>query len=792
MVHMYYKALYPINYLLGRTQNNVMNDIDALESAICNGDINDVERLLKPNFIRYNIYPTEYDNFPIYLAAEYGRKDIVELLIKLGADPTARDNGAIHIAIQNGHSDLAEFLIETTKANDYMTLLLAAKYGELKIVQMMIKAGADRNIPYQVHKTPLHLAIKYDKADIVRELLTRGNCLNDNELLYLAARKGRIKVVKLLLERFLKTNIINEALCIAAENNHIEVVTELLKQNDVKPNIDNNFPIRTAAREGNTKIVKLLLMEPSVTALITDNSSRLHFQAAAGNTKEVQMLINKQNFEQTPQLEAFWLAIINNRFETAKVLMKQMQLQNNFDNLYGSDHLKTIQNIHRKLIKPDIERIEIIINFISKLCSKIKIKNRNISVILSKFQKLKKQTLQLKKYLDGLSSSETYFFLVERHGKTPWDKKMVDKGPQDLYLTEEGIKQAEIAAIAMGELKINTFISSDLQRCIQTADITKYCFENLGKDSYIDQEDCIKERNFGRIAEDSKNKVKLETIFANCKSIKDSGSNWLARDEIAAEFEKLLARFYSTEGKKEFRHRILHGFNTGIHKGGNILFVTSGHVIDNLGHILGLNYLRTSADNNYAKPQFVLMHPSFNLRLPLMDYQEVNKPLIKLFSELENRPKSIQKKRPLNYHIIEQDLLKLLTVADPDPQVQNIQNTAYQLLLDKEGPKHLLQSILLSRKQQQKAATTIQTAFKQYQISKTKKQKHPIPKSQPNYAKTIKVKKEPSIDLSQVEVKLKNRQHILKGVGNIQDDLFGLESTEKVKVMHPPVGMYPL
>ncbi len=84
-------------------------------------------------------------------------------------------------------------------------------------------------------------------------------------------------------------------------------------------------------------------------------------------------------------------------------------------------------------------------------------------------------------------------FLI-RHGQTEWNAGGRAQGHSDVELDELGLKQAEAAAAALNRCSIKKIISSDLRRCIQTA-------EPLSRQLEINVEprEDLRERTFGTL-----------------------------------------------------------------------------------------------------------------------------------------------------------------------------------------------------------------------------------------------------------------------------------------------------
>jgi len=61
--------------------------------------------------------------------------------------------------------------------------------------------------------------------------------------------------------------------------------------------------------------------------------------------------------------------------------------------------------------------------------------------------------------------------ILVRHGETDWNVEQVFRGRIDIELNETGIKQAELLAEYLSDLKIEAIYSSPLKRALNTAEI---------------------------------------------------------------------------------------------------------------------------------------------------------------------------------------------------------------------------------------------------------------------------------------------------------------------------------
>ena len=61
--------------------------------------------------------------------------------------------------------------------------------------------------------------------------------------------------------------------------------------------------------------------------------------------------------------------------------------------------------------------------------------------------------------------------ILARHGETEWNVEKIFRGRIDIELNETGIKQAELLAEYLSDLKIDAIYSSPLKRALKTAEI---------------------------------------------------------------------------------------------------------------------------------------------------------------------------------------------------------------------------------------------------------------------------------------------------------------------------------
>ncbi|KAL0964954.1 hypothetical protein UPYG_G00274860 [Umbra pygmaea] len=217
---------------------------------------------------------------PLMLASEQGSLDIVQELIRRGANVNLDDVdcwSALICAAKEGHVEVVKELLENSAyiehrdMGGWTALMWAAYKGCLEVTKILLENGANPNTTGQQYSVyPIIWASGRGHAEIVQLLLENGAKVNCSDKygttpLIWAARKGHFDCVMHLLEN--GADVDQEgansmtALIVAVKGGFTEVVKELLKRN---PNVnmtdkDGNTALMIAAKEGYTEIVQDLL-----------------------------------------------------------------------------------------------------------------------------------------------------------------------------------------------------------------------------------------------------------------------------------------------------------------------------------------------------------------------------------------------------------------------------------------------------------------------------------------------------------------------------------------------------
>jgi ankyrin repeat protein len=215
---------------------------------------------------------------PLGMAIDRGHVEIVECLLKAGANPHCGSTAttALGLAAENGEAEIIQLLlarrvdVNTPIAPDGWTALLAAiQNGHRSVVQLLVTAGANVNV-WSRGETPVILAAKCEEREIYNCLYPIVNtairlCADrDGEHLLQATHKRRIRLQNRPIEKFIE---------MATEGN----ITEINRAIEIGIEIDElgakgHTALMVAAYYGHRSIVNALLAAGADPNLLSDDN----------------------------------------------------------------------------------------------------------------------------------------------------------------------------------------------------------------------------------------------------------------------------------------------------------------------------------------------------------------------------------------------------------------------------------------------------------------------------------------------------------------------------------------
>jgi ankyrin repeat protein len=249
----------------------------SLMAAVIDGDLDLVKQSIEAG-ASLDRYDWNLSYAPLGMAIDRGHVDIVECLLKAGANPHcgSTTTTALGLAAENGEAEMIQLLlarrvdVNTPIAPDGWTALLAAiQNGHRAVVQLLVTAGANVNV-WSRGETPVILAAKCEERDIYNYLYPIVNttirlCADrDGEQLLQATQKRRIRLQNRPVEKFIE---------MATEGN----ITEVNRAIGIGIEIDElgakgHTALMVAAYYGHRSVVNALLAAGADPNLLSDDN----------------------------------------------------------------------------------------------------------------------------------------------------------------------------------------------------------------------------------------------------------------------------------------------------------------------------------------------------------------------------------------------------------------------------------------------------------------------------------------------------------------------------------------
>ncbi|CAN6173902.1 unnamed protein product [Urochloa humidicola] len=200
-------------------------------------------------------------------------------------------HGPLHMAALTAKAVMCKYLIKDLKldvnegGDDGVTPLFFAIYGtrSTAITRLLLDHHADPNKAAYDGATPLLVAICEDTYEIAELLLSRGAYADPvseyGTPLYIAARDGNVRMLKLLLQHQADPNVVLHT-PLKAVTPAISLGMELPNKTGADVNPGTTTPLIAAAYAGSTECIKCLL-KAGASANIPDHNGRMPIEVAA-------------------------------------------------------------------------------------------------------------------------------------------------------------------------------------------------------------------------------------------------------------------------------------------------------------------------------------------------------------------------------------------------------------------------------------------------------------------------------------------------------------------------------
>lgn len=255
----------------------------ALTLACCGGFLEVVDFLIKAG-----ADISAGANTPLMEASQEGHLELVKYLIVAGADvnaATSSGDTALIYACDNGHTEVAEVLIsaganiEQEAEGGRTPLMKACRSGHASTVEFLISKGADVNkVSTNCDQTPLSLACSHGHLEVVEMLLAHGadptHRLRDSSTMLIeAAKGGHTTIVQMLIDypASLQSTSMNATLPINVPNNASVISSNNIGSSNGIPCNTNSITTSTTTTTNNNNTSSTSSVSCGINVGIVDN-----------------------------------------------------------------------------------------------------------------------------------------------------------------------------------------------------------------------------------------------------------------------------------------------------------------------------------------------------------------------------------------------------------------------------------------------------------------------------------------------------------------------------------------
>jgi CDK inhibitor PHO81 len=235
-------------FLMGFRQNPDAGDVlsRAFMKLVNRGsDTNNLTPLILSGLLDYQTTDEVSGRSILHEAVIAGKLDLVQQCLTHGADPGQLDvfgRSPLHYAATLGFKEGLELFMKRTNVDlpdldGQRPLLLAIAAGHLECVQVLLDNGSDMNQTQDSYISPLALACRNGKPNIVTLLLKRGAALTTDkesiQPIHIAAREGQTSILSLMIQSGANVNSVDPLngwtpIMYAASEGHYDAVKLLI------------------------------------------------------------------------------------------------------------------------------------------------------------------------------------------------------------------------------------------------------------------------------------------------------------------------------------------------------------------------------------------------------------------------------------------------------------------------------------------------------------------------------------------------------------------------------------
>jgi len=276
-----------------------------LHYAAANGQI-EVVKFLVENGLDVNV-KNKYGLTPLHMASECGFVDVAKYLVSKGADVNSKGLQIDVLPFLDGcekYCSVLPYLARSynfdvhnlIKELKYITPVgMAVKYGKLDVVKFLIESGAK---PWYGIKD-IHIAAMNGDVEKLKESLSKGEKINERDFfghtpLHYAVINNQIEMVKFLISNGAKVDVYDYYLVIPHYESDIEYVDFFRNLTYISRN-KNLTPLHYAILNGNLEMVKLLVENGAKlyrkTSFLYNRGRAIHLAVMSNNLEIVKFMV---------------------------------------------------------------------------------------------------------------------------------------------------------------------------------------------------------------------------------------------------------------------------------------------------------------------------------------------------------------------------------------------------------------------------------------------------------------------------------------------------------------------
>ncbi|XP_048246506.1 ankyrin repeat domain-containing protein 50-like isoform X2 [Haliotis rufescens] len=253
---------------------------------------------------------------PVMWAARRGHREVLDLLVKKGADVSVKDkdgHNILHWACYGSNFAMVKYVLSLGKVDINNTgqdgrtpAMFVARQGYRKLFQLLVSKGG---FPSEIDKDGnniLILACWGGNEEIVKYMLSHktvdinGRGQSNRTPLMAAAYRGNEKVVDLLVKEGADLTLLDAAgdnvLHVACLGGYEDIVKRVVDLVDIsRPGQYNRTPLMMAARRGEKEIFELLVEKKAASCVDDDGNNILHLASEGGHLEIVKSILEKKD-----------------------------------------------------------------------------------------------------------------------------------------------------------------------------------------------------------------------------------------------------------------------------------------------------------------------------------------------------------------------------------------------------------------------------------------------------------------------------------------------------------------